>query len=445
MRLVMSLTLTLAIGTAILEHRAWAQQSSPDQVRTPANVKPPERIKFVPPVYPQIARSARVQGSVVLELTITQSGKVQRATILRSIPLLDQAAIDAVMQWEYRPTRLNDVAVPIVMTTTVNFILDDRSPGGSGLPQSPGTADTPLNFFGVPANLMPTGAAVPFVRQAIAYLDADRFAEAEAAMGRALQLEPGNAACWYIMGTLQANERNQKRDLVLASAAMVRALEIGVPEPSFMSGWAREVIAKREATQIGAAPPTRTAPSAPSAPAPTSSSSADRQNPDPFDLRGTTWRCQGRNQDFSWTGYLYLHQNTSASVWETERSPRSYDLGTTWPNEVTSRGAPSVADLNRADPMLMRWATTRAGSVGSTSRELRVLYYFLSSIYVFRMRDGKLHGGPVHVSELDEQVWERQLSCFNGKGSCPDLFDFRVPASAVTETITCEQRPGWLR
>jgi len=43
--------------------------------------------------------------------------------VLRSVPLLDQAATDAVRQWEFTPTRLNGVAVPVVMTVTVNFTL----------------------------------------------------------------------------------------------------------------------------------------------------------------------------------------------------------------------------------------------------------------------------------------------------------------------------------
>ena len=50
-------------------------------------------------------------------------GKVQDARVLRSIPLLDQAALDAVKQWQYTPTLLNGVPVPVIMTVTVNFTL----------------------------------------------------------------------------------------------------------------------------------------------------------------------------------------------------------------------------------------------------------------------------------------------------------------------------------
>jgi protein TonB len=77
----------------------------------------------VPPVYPQIAQSARVQGVVIIEATIDPGGKVTKTRLLKSIPLLDQAALDAVRKWEYEPTMLNGVAVPVIMTVTVNFTL----------------------------------------------------------------------------------------------------------------------------------------------------------------------------------------------------------------------------------------------------------------------------------------------------------------------------------
>ena len=74
-------------------------------------------------MYPAIAQSARVQGVVIIEATIGPDGAVQDAKVLRSIPLLDAAALDAVKQWEFTPTLLNGVPVPVIMTVTVNFTL----------------------------------------------------------------------------------------------------------------------------------------------------------------------------------------------------------------------------------------------------------------------------------------------------------------------------------
>jgi protein TonB len=92
-------------------------------VRVGGNIKAPTKTRDVKPTYPQIAQSARVQGVVIIEATIGPNGRVANARVLRSIPLLDQAALDAVKQWEYTPTLLNNVPVPVIMTVTVNFTL----------------------------------------------------------------------------------------------------------------------------------------------------------------------------------------------------------------------------------------------------------------------------------------------------------------------------------
>lgn len=92
-------------------------------IRVGGDIPQPRKLKDVRPEYPAIAQSARVQGVVILECTIDPEGKVVDAKVLRSIPLLDQAAIDAVKQWIYAPTLLNGVPVPVIMTVTVTFTL----------------------------------------------------------------------------------------------------------------------------------------------------------------------------------------------------------------------------------------------------------------------------------------------------------------------------------
>jgi protein TonB len=95
----------------------------PAPVRVGGNIKPPTKTKDVRPTYPSIAQSARVQGVVIIEATIGPDGRVQEAKVLRSIALLDAAALDAVKQWVFTPTTLNGVPVPVIMTVTVNFTL----------------------------------------------------------------------------------------------------------------------------------------------------------------------------------------------------------------------------------------------------------------------------------------------------------------------------------
>jgi protein TonB len=72
-----------------------------------------------------------VQGVVILEATIGPSGDVTAVRVLRGIPLLDESAIEAVKQWAYEPTLLNGVAVPVIMTITVNFRLSSGPPPSS--------------------------------------------------------------------------------------------------------------------------------------------------------------------------------------------------------------------------------------------------------------------------------------------------------------------------
>jgi protein TonB len=57
----------------------------------------------------------------VIEATIDEEGKVADTRVVKSAPLLDQAALNAVRQWEYRPSTLNGVPKAVVMTVTVKF------------------------------------------------------------------------------------------------------------------------------------------------------------------------------------------------------------------------------------------------------------------------------------------------------------------------------------
>jgi TonB family protein len=90
-------------------------------IRVGGQVRPPIRIKEVAPVYPAVAQSARVTGDVVIEATVDEEGNVADARVVKSVPLLDQAALDAVKQWQYRPSLLNGVPTPVVLTVTVKF------------------------------------------------------------------------------------------------------------------------------------------------------------------------------------------------------------------------------------------------------------------------------------------------------------------------------------
>jgi TonB family protein len=80
----------------------------------------PTKLSDVAPKYPPEALAAGVQGVVILEVTINESGSVTDPKVLRSIPLLDDAALEAVRQWQFAPSVVNGQAVPVKMTVTVN-------------------------------------------------------------------------------------------------------------------------------------------------------------------------------------------------------------------------------------------------------------------------------------------------------------------------------------
>ena len=90
-------------------------------VRVGGNIRMPRRIVDAAPVMPEVARQAGIRGVVILEITIGTDGRVTDVKVLRSVQLLDQAAIDTAYQWRYEPTTLNGAPVPVIMTATVNF------------------------------------------------------------------------------------------------------------------------------------------------------------------------------------------------------------------------------------------------------------------------------------------------------------------------------------
>ena len=113
----------LTTPLAAARQNAAAAQAPPAAVRVGGDIQAPRKIKDVKPVYPAEAQQARVQGIVIIEATIDPTGKIGDAVVKRSIPLLDAAALQAVRQWEFTPTIVNGVAVPVIMTVTVNFAM----------------------------------------------------------------------------------------------------------------------------------------------------------------------------------------------------------------------------------------------------------------------------------------------------------------------------------
>jgi TonB family protein len=94
-----------------------------DAIRISGDVQESKLIRRMEPIYPELALKARVQGKVVLGITVDEEGSVTDVNMVTGHPLLNQAAIDAVRQWKYSPTFLNGAPVPVIATVSVVFRL----------------------------------------------------------------------------------------------------------------------------------------------------------------------------------------------------------------------------------------------------------------------------------------------------------------------------------
>lgn len=101
-------------------------QATPPQqpVHVGGRVRPPRLLHRVEPDYPALARQAHIEGTVVLEALLGRDGRVQQITVKSGHPTLIPAATNAVAQWVYEPTYLNDQPVPVILQVTVNFHLN---------------------------------------------------------------------------------------------------------------------------------------------------------------------------------------------------------------------------------------------------------------------------------------------------------------------------------
>ena len=100
---------------------------APQTVNIAAGVAVGMITKKVAPEYPAVAKAARVQGTIVLQATISKTGTIQNLRVISGPPLLQQAALDAVQQWQYRPYLLMGQPVEVETTVNVIFSLGDSS------------------------------------------------------------------------------------------------------------------------------------------------------------------------------------------------------------------------------------------------------------------------------------------------------------------------------
>jgi len=111
---------SVGMGTTALPPPAPVPVARPPRV---SHMMEGNLIHRVQPLYPPLARQARVQGTVVLRAIISAEGRIENLQVISGHPLLVSAAMDAVRQWRYRPYLLNDQPVEVETQITVNFTL----------------------------------------------------------------------------------------------------------------------------------------------------------------------------------------------------------------------------------------------------------------------------------------------------------------------------------
>ncbi|HEY1660267.1 MAG TPA: TonB family protein [Candidatus Sulfotelmatobacter sp.] len=97
--------------------------ATPQRVRVSAGVTSGLLVRKVNPVYPPLARQARISGTVILRAVISKDGSIENLSLVSGHPMLAPAAIDAVKQWRYKPYLLNGEPVEVDTEVQVNFTL----------------------------------------------------------------------------------------------------------------------------------------------------------------------------------------------------------------------------------------------------------------------------------------------------------------------------------
>jgi TonB family protein len=125
----------LATAAAMTEARRGREQEAPRAPGHPdengfysvgAHIPPPKKERDVRPAFPKEAQAVELDGIVIVELFLDENGAVTDAHLSRPIPMLDEAALEAVKQWRFQPTIIDGRAVPTRLTVTVNFTLQKK-------------------------------------------------------------------------------------------------------------------------------------------------------------------------------------------------------------------------------------------------------------------------------------------------------------------------------
>ena len=200
----MKSTIVVSLLFSISLAQAGKTSDAEIAVRKPGIALEQEAIKKVEPVFPPIAKAARASGEVKVEVTIDKAGKVVSARAVSGHPLLRDSALAAARQWKFKPTTLSGKPANVSGILTFNYVLDDgrkseaeaerENPDPSEARLDRGTDllksnryDEAIAEFREAISLRPDNLFAHF-KLGLAYVEAGRYAEGEAACEGALAI-----------------------------------------------------------------------------------------------------------------------------------------------------------------------------------------------------------------------------------------------------------------
>ena len=135
----------LLVGCALLV----AAQETSAPVDVPAESMQKLLIRRVAPIYPPLARQARIEGTVVLNVIVSKAGEVRATEVISGHPMLVPSALEAVKQWRYTPYLQDGEPVEVATPVQVNFRIADKPPASSDDDAHPGNLVTPTPPGGI--------------------------------------------------------------------------------------------------------------------------------------------------------------------------------------------------------------------------------------------------------------------------------------------------------
>ena len=206
---LLAVSLCLA-STAFAQETQREEPQPPKIIRKSGGVFQGSATKRVEPAYPPLAKAAQISGSVVVEVTLDEEGKVISARALSGHPLLKDAAVAAARAWKFAPTMLEGVPVKVIGTITFNFMLGD-----------------PRRIEELEAQVRENpGSAEAHLKLADAYSDWFRNDESIAEYTEAIRIKPEYATAYYGLG--QTYDRLRRYDEAREAYRQAVRLNLGL-------------------------------------------------------------------------------------------------------------------------------------------------------------------------------------------------------------------------